>query len=381
MLGRYVFRKKINFALAGTLDAAGYTVSSAFGRKKNFPASKNILLVRLDHLGDALSASALPKILKQYFAASKISTLTSAAGKSIFENNPFVDESLSYDAGWFLRKDGVSGKNTGFWDLVGELKKRRFDAAIGLRGDLRENFILWLSGIPHRVGYGITGGGFFLNHEMPYRFGVHESGHTLDILRGMGIPADSLSPQIYFSPEEEKTLERSLSEKFSARGLTLKDIRVGLQTEAGSSSKNWPAEHAQNFLKRFACDFPSEKIVLLGSRNPDDFSSASVVDLRGKTGLRELFFLIRRLKAFVGPDSGPAHAAAAMGVPTLFLYSGTNVFEEWKSLAPNAFFLRHPVPCAPCHKTECDVPGHPCMSGIEPGQVLDWLRPRLGESS
>ena len=97
------------------------------------------------------------------------------------------------------------------------------------------------------------------------------------------------------------------------------------------------------------------------------------LNLVGKTSIRELFFILRRLRAFVGPDSGPAHVAAEMGVPTLFLYSGTNVFDQWRPLSPAATVLRHEVPCSPCHLTDCPVPGHPCMSGISAGEAAGWL--------
>ncbi len=104
---------------------------------------------------------------------------------------------------------------------------------------------------------------------------------------------------------------------------------------------------------------------------------ASFLDLAGKTSLRELFFLLRDFRAFIGPDSGPAHAAAALGRPTLFLYSGTNLFNQWRSMAPNAFFFRHEVPCSPCYLTECPVEGHPCMSLIRPENALAWLKSQL----
>ena len=99
-------------------------------------------------------------------------------------------------------------------------------------------------------------------------------------------------------------------------------------------------------------------------------------NLIGRTSLRELLFLIRRSRLFIGPDSGPTHVAASYGIPTLFLYSGTNVFEQWRSLEENAEFLRHSVPCSPCHLTRCPVQGHPCMTGIEPSAILLWIKER-----
>ena len=103
-----------------------------------------------------------------------------------------------------------------------------------------------------------------------------------------------------------------------------------------------------------------------------------VISLTGELSLRELFTLMRKMRAFIGPDSGPTHIAASLGIPTLLLYSGTNEFDQWKSLSPSASFLRTDVYCAPCHRTVCPIKGHLCMAWIEPQKVLQWLDRELG---
>ena len=93
--------------------------------------------------------------------------------------------------------------------------------------------------------------------------------------------------------------------------------------------------------------------------------------------MRDLCLLMKRFRVFIGPDSGPTHIAASLGVPSLFLYSGTNVFEQWKPLSEAAVILRHSVPCSPCHLEVCNVQGHPCMSEIKPEAVLKALEEKL----
>ena len=129
--------------------------------------------------------------------------------------------------------------------------------------------------------------------------------------------------------------------------------------------------------------FPNEIFLLLGTDRKivekiKNWSGTSAVrDLVGKTTPREYCLLTARLKAFVGPDSGPAHLASAMGVPTLFLYSGTNDFNRWRPLGQSARVLRHEVSCAPCALDVCRVKGHPCMSYIMPNEVLGMLEQLL----
>ena len=301
--------------------------------------------------------------------------LTSSVGAVLFDNNPFVDEVLVYDAPWFLRKGEKSAsKKLSLAKLASILRKKKFDLGLAPRGDLRENFLMKLAGISERVGYGITGGGFFLTQEVAYRKNAHESEASLDLLKAIGIRADRLKPQLFFSEEERRAFEIRM------RGWGLEPgVRyVGFQTHAGASSKNWESAHASTFLKNATDRFPKERVVLLGTdaKIVDGMvldSSATRINLVGRTTLRELCLLMKYFKVFVGPDSGPTHLASALGVSTLFLYSGTNSWTRWKPLAEDAVVLRKDVPCAPCALNVCNVQGHPCLSRITPEEVLEAL--------
>ncbi|MBI4432055.1 MAG: glycosyltransferase family 9 protein [Candidatus Omnitrophica bacterium] len=372
---QYIFRKKTKSFLAGVLDAAGYPLARRFFKKAHSPyPPRHVLVIRMDHVGDVLRATAIPKAVKENFPECRLTFLTSSWGAPLLENNPFIDEVITYDAPWFSKNRYASRNRFSFFQLMRLLRKKGIDLAISLRGDLRENFLLAAAGIPERVGYGVTGGGFFLTREVFYRRGAHESGHALDLLRSIGIGVQALRPALYFSAEEEKgfpSLVRRL-------GLTDGEKYVGLQLGAGASAKAWPEENVTAFLLSFADRFPDHRIVFVGSGSPKVGRAVFDVcprgiSLLGKTTLRELCLLMRKFSIFIGPDSGPAHIAAAMSVPTLFLYSGTNVFEQWKSLEENTTTLRNPVSCSPCHEEICRVGGHPCMSGITPNEVLTAL--------
>ena len=375
---KYIFRKKRNVLPVLIFDLVGYFLAKFFKRsfKKAKPEFRNILIIRLDHVGDVLLATAAPKILKENFSRSRIIFLTSSWAAPLLENNPFVDEVILYDAPWFLKKRyGKSPATHNIFNLIRILRKKEIDLALGLRGDMRENLMMFLAGIKDRVGYGITGGGFLLTREVAYQKGVHESVHSVDLLNALDVHHDFLEPKLYFSGDEITRFDQRLE------GLgILKDERtIGFLMGAGSPSKEWPVEHLRTFLSDAIRRFPGHKFVLVGTDPYVSLSQkmANAVDLRGKTSLRELCLLIRRSAIFVGSDSGPTHIAAALGVPTVFLYSGTNDFERWRPLAEVATVLRHSVPCSPCYLEACNVKGHPCMSEIKPEEVIKRLEALL----
>ncbi len=379
---KYIFRKKINGVAAACLDALGYPAAGLFrkgGTTQAIRPSQHILVIRLDHLGDILPATAIPKVMKENFPARRVTFLTTAAGASLLENNPFVDEVITYEAPWFAKQARLARRGKlKFFELARVLKEKKIDLGLGLRGDLRENILMAVAGIRNRVGYGITGGGFFLTKELAYRRAVHENEHTMDLLRALGVQIHSLKPQIYFS-ETEKTL---LENRLSSWGFREGEKVVGFQVSAGTPAKDWEIKNIRQFLFDFKNQFPEHRLAFVGSnaermRQISEGGAAAGLDLVGKTTLRELCFLMKKIQFFIGPDSGPAHIASAMGVPTLFLYSGTNVFEEWRPLGEHAQMLRHSVPCSPCGLRLCPVKGHPCMSLISHREVMDVLENSL----
>ncbi|HTL70448.1 MAG TPA: glycosyltransferase family 9 protein, partial [Candidatus Eisenbacteria bacterium] len=314
----------------------------------------------------------VPKALKENFPGARVTFVASTAGVELLKENPFVDELIAYDAPWFAR--GRRASRLGFGGLVSELSRRGFDLGFSLRGDLRENFLLWFAGVKERVGYGVTGGGFFLTREVRYRTDVHERRRTPDLLDAAGVRAGSAAePRLYFSDRETAEFDA----KLPALGIEPGRRYAGFQPFSGTRAKDWPQEHAAEFVRGFRKRFPAVRLVLVGS-GESRLEGADAIDLTGRTSVRELCLLLKKFELFVGPDSGPAHLAAALGVSTVFLYSGTNELKEWGPAAESARVLRQPVDCSPCGLTECAVAGHPCMARITPAQVLDAAAGRLG---
>jgi heptosyltransferase-3 len=365
---RYVFRSKAKALAAAAIDSAGAVFVCPFLRRASLPADgvRSFLLMRLDHIGDVLQITGFPKLLKENFSRATVTVAVSSQAAPLFDQNPFVDEVLIYDAPWFAAGRFVPkpGSHT-FASLVASLKARKIDTAFSLRGDLREHFLLWRAGVKERIGYGITGGGFFLTREARYRFDVHETQRSLDLIRILGVKVDSAQPRLYFQQPERVLFEA----KLDAWGIAGK-LMVLFQVAAGSLSKDWPAESAERFMDSFSARFPSVALVVVGNDQRALRLPPGVLDLRGKMSLRELALLSERSRLFIGPDSGPAHLASALGTPAVFLYSGTNEFSRWKPLAENAVVLKNKVVCEPCALRVCVVAGHPCMSGIRVEDVL-----------
>jgi ADP-heptose:LPS heptosyltransferase len=98
----------------------------------------------------------------------------------------------------------------------------------------------------------------------------------------------------------------------------------------------------------------------------------------GELEIGPLAGVLARCSLFLGNDSGPAHLAAAVGIPSVTLMSGIHSRGVWDPFAANATVLRHSVPCAPCHSEKaCPLHTAACIRDITPQRVSEACRAAL----
>ncbi|MBI3026361.1 MAG: glycosyltransferase family 9 protein, partial [Candidatus Tectomicrobia bacterium] len=101
--------------------------------------------------------------------------------------------------------------------------------------------------------------------------------------------------------------------------------------------------------------------------------SRRVADLCGALPtLRAFMGVARACHLFVGNDSGPSHIAAALGVPVLCLFSGTNDPAEWGPRGGAVVILRRRIECEGCGLAECGH--HSCMVQLDVEAVFQAVR-------
>ena len=161
------------------------------------------------------------------------------------------------------------------------------------------------------------------------------------------------------------------------------------------SAKLWPFESWRQVLQH--CGERGWTVGLVGSPpaaqkeayNAGDgeeqlLASTALIDLRGRTSLIQLAGACANAKAVISVDAGPLHIAAAVGTPTLAIVGndqeavGASPLRLWLPRCPNVSRTISTVSCSACadnrfRNDDCLVEGHPCMVGVEPEQVIDWL--------
>ncbi|MBI4708380.1 MAG: glycosyltransferase family 9 protein [Candidatus Omnitrophica bacterium] len=371
----YVFKNKfytIFFTIFDFIGSVLFFPAKLIFRSKLPKDPKNILIIRLDHIGDVVYSAPVAVNLKLAYPDARITFLVSTPAKDIIANNPYIDEIICFDAPWFSREKKTNGNSALFWGLVKKVRKINFDIGLDLRGDFRQIVLMWLSGIRFRVSYGITGGGFLLNKQTHYHKRFNPLERNLHHLESLNIPIVINRTELFSSKDDVAFVEGFLSEN------NIKpEYSVIIHPCAGYSSKNWSSEKFSE-LARLIRERLNLSLIFIGAQKDVktinsiiEASGIDAINAAGKTSLGELVALIQKTGFFIGVDSGPSHVASILNKPAIILYSGTNNANEWAPRGINTVVIQKKVSCQECELLECKI--NECMNLITVKEVFDTL--------
>jgi heptosyltransferase-2 len=321
----------------------------------------HILLVRPDGIGDQILSLPVASALRRLMPEARLTFLSSAYAAPLMQDHPDLDAVLT-----------LGGKET-FAELVA-LFRRRFDAAIFLKPFRRLMAAAFVARVPLRVATGYRWYSLLANrrvYEHRSDFASHEAQYNLGLLRGLGLePGHPHRPRLSVSETERREAEDRL------RALPAPRVVVH---PGGFSSRQWKLEHYRELVDRLVEG--GLGVVLTGSaaeggrfRETSGRRGAQTgpwLDLMGRLGLRQLLAVIAASRALVSGSTGPAHMAAALGVPTVSLFDPrrNQLPVRWQPLGEGVV-LRPDVPtCERCVYEAC--PYWDCLDRITVAEVSE----------
>ena len=133
-------------------------------RRSGLPKENiNILVARLDHIGDVILSTPIYHSLKERYPGSRLTVLCASWSRAVLEHNPYLDEIVTIDCPWWgrIRSDSHRRSNfiVSYFRTFKHIKSRKFNVFIDLRGDLRQIFLFgWCTAIPIRISQARSGG-------------------------------------------------------------------------------------------------------------------------------------------------------------------------------------------------------------------------------
>ncbi|MFC2140520.1 putative lipopolysaccharide heptosyltransferase III [Candidatus Auribacterota bacterium] len=339
---------------------------------------KSILITKFKNIGDVLLMTPAIRALKESYPQARIVVVVNQETEAMLLHNPHINQLLTYDRevkkkkGWEKIKEEIS--------LVKKLRSENFDLSIEFSGGDRGAILSFLSGAKIRAGYakgkrGLLGRNFLFTHlSHSNNTKKHMIEHNLDLLKEIKLRGENKNLVLNLSKEEEQETERLLA---SFKLSSLKDFIVTIHPTSRWFFKCWKDEYIACVSDYLVERYGAKVIFTSGPMKKEldkmeqinSLLKHKVINLAGKTRLRQLAGIIKVSQLFLGIDSAPMHIASALNIPSIILF-GPSGHKHWGPLNPEATILVKDLPCIPCGKAGCnDSKESKCLDMITPDEV------------
>ncbi len=338
--------------------------------------ARNILLVRLDNLGDVLLCTPAFHAIKATQPQAKLTLLGSPIGAQVAELNPDLDDVIVYQAPWMDVWGQMPQDSRREQEMIALLREREFDGAIVFtsfrQSPLPPAYLCYLADIPLRLAMSIDGAGSLLTtrHKHIENPMLHEVRRALNLVAVEGFHTTE-TDLVLRVPSEATS---SVTSRLLSHGLSPEKRTVVVHPGCSMPARTYPwemfAQAADLLVGGANC-----QVVFTGDAREVDLvqrvrgrMAKPSLSMAGQASFSEFAALLAIADVVVTNNTGPAHMAAAVKTPVVDLFALTNPPEQWRPWNVPQKLLNKPVPCALCYSRVCPT-DHGCLRGVEPEEV------------
>lgn len=327
---------------------------------------KNILVIQTAFAGDVILTLPLIQVLKENFPVAKISFLCIPGVTQVLENNPCIDEVITYD-----KRKSQKGIMQ-FFGFIKFIKSKQFDLIISPHRSFRSTMISYLSGVGNTISFDTSSMSSKYKTRVVYKKNVHEIIRNLSLLAPLGIVKNEIIPPELFPSGNDVSVVKNLLESYN---ISEWDNFITIAPGSVWYTKAFPDvkfANVINVLNEF-----SVKIILIGGE--EDFGlcakikvlckNLNVFNASGKLTYLQSAELIRRSKALLTNDSAPLHLANSVGTQVIAIFGATIPEFGFYPYNKNDVVLQvNGLKCRPCGihgGNRCPVKTFDCMNKID----------------
>ncbi len=267
---------------------------------ERLPWGARVVVIRLRSLGDCVLTTPALRILKGHRPDLEIGMVVEPRFAAIFDGNTDIAQVIA-----------PAARAVSDW---------RAALCLNLHGGSRSIALSLASRAPYRAAFAHFRGQFAYNVHIPTAQEileldrkVHTAEHLASAMFYLGAPRSEIPRARLFAPPATRSRAHAVIHPF-----------------ASSPEKTWPAERfleVAEDLRRSGL----EPLFLCGPT--DDAAPFAEFEVLRNAPLPKVMSVIRSAALFIGNDSGPAHIAAAFGLPVIVLFAASdpNVWGPWKT--------------------------------------------------
>jgi HAD superfamily hydrolase (TIGR01662 family) len=319
-----------------------------------------VLVVRSDSAGDVLLTG--PAIRAVAAGAERVVLLCGPRGRAAAGLLPGVDEIIEWRLPWIDPRPGpVDADDVAA--LTGRLAAAGVDEAVVFtsfhQSALPLALVLRMAGVARitAISEDYPGSLLDVRHRVPDGLPEAERARSVAAAAGFALP-----------PGDDGRLRVTVP---GARG-----DYVVVHPGASVPARSCPPATMRGIVEALAG--AGHDVLVTGGPDERELAAevaGTVAADAGPTSLAELAGLLAGAACVVTGNTGPAHLAAAVGTPVVSLYAPTVPFGQWGPYrVPHVRLGDATAACRDTRAARCPVPGHPCLSRIEPAEVVAAVR-------
>ncbi|HDH10855.1 MAG TPA: lipopolysaccharide heptosyltransferase I [Nitrospirae bacterium] len=338
-----------------------------------------ILIIKPSSLGDVIHALPFLNAVKESFPEARIDWVISKNLKGILEDNPLINELIIFNKDAWKSLKNLPETLSDISSLRKNLQSKRYDMVVDLQGLLRSGLIAFSAPGTLKIGFADSreGSRVFYDKKVSANSASHAVDRCLEVAKEIGARVNNVVFPLHIDNAASLKIKKLLGDI---------DEYIVIAPSARWLTKRWPAERFASLIKKVSapCVITGSKgdikraQKIMGDRMQSREHRDKVINICGKTGLKELAALIAGAKAVVSNDSGPMHIAAALDIPTVAIFGPTDPLKTgpygWQTNR-RLRVIKADIPCSPCRKKKCDE--FICMENISVEMVFEALNEYL----
>ncbi|WOH36876.1 glycosyltransferase family 9 protein [Thalassotalea fonticola] len=280
------------------------------------PTPKSLCILRLSAIGDVCHAVAMVQQIQKQYPEIAITWVLGKVEHMLLKDLPGIE---------FIIFDKSKG-TAAFKELKAVMKGRKFDVLFHMQAALRASIASLCISAKIKIGFDRArareGQWLFTNKKIAAQEQPHVLEGFMAFANAIGVKTEAPHWLMPFGESERAFAKDSIpQDKFY----------VVISAAASKAERNWqPEKYAQ------AAEYLSEKgyhVVLCGgpgalevNLGEDIIKHANVelINLVGKTNLKQLMAVLESAKLVIAPDTGPTHMATTVETPVIGLYAHSN---------------------------------------------------------
>ena len=282
---------------------------------------KQICLIRLSALGDCCHALAVIENIQRSSPKTKITWVIGKTEHQLFKDIKGVE---------FIVADKKKPFES-FFKIKKELRGRCFDVLLNIHASMSSNLISLAIKAKKKVGFDRDRArdlqNLFCNEYIQPIKNQHVVDGMLEFTKYLNLDSNAKWTPLILEPEEDFIKKHIHSKKITCLISPCSSQRYGDQY-----NRSWSINNFTELIK-YLINLENLQIIMTGGNSPpeqlyskelDALFGNDILNLIGKTSIREMAALIKHSDFIISPDSGPAHIATIMGKPVIGLYAMSN---------------------------------------------------------